>query len=300
MGVVAAMEHGSPAGQRDARDRPTDVIGDPSPRAGPAARLALLLCRFLARTVFGLRLELQGAEHLPRTPGGRPAGGWIAAAVPHRRWIDPFLLLLLLPVEPRIVLFADGRVLMRTRFRRLLFRLIGGVVPVWPRGGPRAFAAHIAAARRVLDAGAVFGIFPEAGPPSPPDRARPIQPGLGYLALRTDASVVPMIIAGTGVLYRRRRLVLRVLPPLSARQLADLPATEPMPPAGSRAERSAAHRVAVSFDALTAPLVAALHHELERGARSDRRRWIWLTHWLDWDADAADAAARARAAGMHR
>jgi 1-acyl-sn-glycerol-3-phosphate acyltransferase len=289
MGVMTVIDRRSRA----------DLIGDPSPRAGGPFRLALFLCRVVVR-VFRLRLELQGAEHLPRTPDGRPVGGWIAAAVPHRRWIDPFLLLLLLPSKPRVVLFADGRVLARTRFRRLLFRTIGGVVPVWPRGGPRAFGAHIVAARRVLDAGAVFAIFPEAGPPSAPDRARPIQSGLGYLALRTDAPVVPMLIAGTGELYRGRRLVLRVLPAVSARRLAGLPADEPIPAAGSRAERSAAHQVPATFDALTAPTVAVLHHEIERQARTDRRRWTWLTHWLDWDADAADAAARARQVGVHR
>jgi 1-acyl-sn-glycerol-3-phosphate acyltransferase len=276
------------------------ALDDPSPRAGAAFRGALLVCRFLARVVFGLRLELEGAELLPRTSDGRPAGGWIAAAVPHRRWIDPFLLLLLLPVEPRVVLFADGRVLVRTWFHRFLFGLIGGVVPVWPRAGLRAFDDHVTAARRVLRGGAIFGIFPEAGPPSPPDRARPIQAGLGYLALRTDAIVVPMVIGGTGALYRGRRLVLRILPPVSSRELAGLAADAPIPSERSSAERIAAHRLAASFDALTAPGVAGLHHEIELAALADRPRWRWLTGWLDWDADAADAAARARPAGAHR
>lgn len=278
-------------------DRPSHAIGVVSARPGVVFRMAISLCRFLAVVVFGLRLELQGAEHLPRDADGRPAGAWIAVPVPHRRWIDPFILLLLLPMRPRIVFFGDGRVLFRTRFRRGLFRVLGGVVPVWPRGGAKAFWAHIDAARQVLDAGAVFVIFPEAGPPSAPDQARPIQPGFGYLAIRTAVPVVPMVIGGTGELYRGRRLVLRVLPPTTARELAGLPASAPLSELDGPEERPAAHRIAETFTERTAAPIAKLHADIERGAAGDAKRWSWLTHWLDWDADAADAARTARNSG---
>jgi 1-acyl-sn-glycerol-3-phosphate acyltransferase len=274
--------------------RPTGLIGEISPRPGIVFRSAIGICRVIARGIFGLRLELQGAENLPRDAAGRPTGGWVAVPIPHRRWIDPFILLLLLPLEPRIVFFADGRVLFRTRFRRFLFRLLGGVVPVWPHGGPKAFWTHIAAAKKVLDAGAVFVIFPEAGPPSAPDAARRIEPGFGYLALRTRAPLVPMLIGGTGELYRGRRLVLRIMPPTGAAQLADGDASAPLPEPDTAAERAAARRIAESFATAMAPGVAELHHEVERRSEGDNRRWRWLTHWLDWDADAADRAARER------
>jgi len=278
-------------------DRPTGLIGEISHRPGVVFRVAIGICRILAGWVFGLRLELDGAEHLPVDERGRPVGGWIAVPVPHRRWVDPFILLLLLPIQPRVTFFADGRVLFRTRFRRFLFRVIGGVVPVWPRGGPKAFWAHIEAARRVLDAGAVFVIFPEAGPPSEPDRARTIEPGFGYLAMRTGVRLVPMIIGGTGELYRGRKLVLRVLPATTAQELAGLPASAPMPEPNSAEERAAAHRIAGTLAERLASPVATLHAEVERAAEGDRKRWRWLTHWLDFDADAADAARAARNAG---
>jgi len=279
-----------------AAERPTGLIGEISPRPGIAFRIAIGLCSLLARGVFGLRLELTGADLLPHDEHGRPAGGWIAVPVPHRRWIDPFLLLLLLPIQPRIVFFADGRVLFRTRFRRALFRILGGVVPVWPHGGPKAFWAHIAAAQQVLDAGAVFVIFPEAGPPSAPDAARHIEPGFGYLALRTHAPLVPIVIAGTGEIYRRRRLVLRVLPAVDPAELAGLAPGGTLPEANSAEERAAARRIADAFSGRMAPVIASEHRDLERRSAGDARHWTWLTHWLDWDADAADAAARARAA----
>lgn len=277
-------------------DRSTELIGEISRRPSVEFRIAIGLCRALT-WAFGLRMELRGAEHLPRDERGRLAGGWIAVPVPHRRWIDPFLLLLLLPIEPRLAFFADGRVLFKTRFRRFLLRRIGGLVPVWPRGGAKAFWAHIEAARRVLDAGAVFVIFPEAGPPSEPDRARPIEPGIGYLAMRTGAPLLPMVIGGTGELYRGRRLVLRVLPATSAQELAGRPAGAALPEPGSADERAEARHIADAFAALMAPPVVDLHVEIERASATDRKRWRWLTHWLDWDADAADAARAARKSG---
>jgi 1-acyl-sn-glycerol-3-phosphate acyltransferase len=276
--------------------RPTGLIGEISARPGAFFRAAIGLCRVIAFAL-GLRLELRGAENLPRDAQGRPTGGWMAVPVPHRRWIDPFLLLLLLPIEPRLAFFADGRVLFKTRLRRLLFRLLGGTVPVWPRGGPKAFGAHIDAARQVLEAGAVFVIFPEAGPPSAPDRTRPIEPGFGYLAMRTGVPLVPIVIGGTGELYRRRRLVLSVLPATTAQELAGGAPGDATPEAGSHAERDAARRIADAFSARLGPHVADLHTEIERAAAGDRKRWRWLTHWLDWDADAADAARAARERG---
>jgi 1-acyl-sn-glycerol-3-phosphate acyltransferase len=274
-------------------DRPNELIGEVSRRPGLFFRFAIGLCRIIV-FVFGLRLELRGAGNLPRDAIGRPAGGWMAVPVPHRRWIDPFLLLLLLPIEPRLAFFADGRVLFRTRMRRLLFRLLGGMVPVWPRGGAKAFGAHIDAARRVLEAGAVFVIFPEAGPPSQPDRTRQIEPGFGYLATRTGVPLLPMVIGGTGELYRGRRLILSVLPPTTAQELAGRPAGAALPEAGSHEERDDARRIADAFAEQLAPSVADLHAEIERASAGDRKRWRWLTHWLDWDADAADAARAAR------
>ena len=211
-----------------------------------------------------------------RGDSGAPAGGWIAAGLPHRRWIDPFLLVLLLPRSPRVVFFGDGRAIYRSPLRRLLFRILGGVVPIWPGGGVRAFGRHVAAAREVLGAGAVFALFPEAGPPSAPGTARRLEPGIGYLALRTGAAVVPMVIGGNDELYRGRRLVLRVLPPVRATELlaGDLPAE------GSREERSAARAFAAELQARAAPAVAAAHARVELTALDEPRRWRWLSDWI--------------------
>jgi 1-acyl-sn-glycerol-3-phosphate acyltransferase len=255
--------------------RPTGLLRPPEPRAPLLYRALLAFFRRVAR-VLGFQLVLEGAEHLPRDANGAPAGGWIAAGLPHRTWIDPFVLVLLLPIEPRPVFLGDGRAIFRSPLRRFAFRLLGGVVPIWPGGGRHAFGAHVEAAESVIRAGAVFAIFPEVGPPVPVDRARPLGAGVGYFALRTGAPVVPLVIGGGHELYLGRRIVLRVLAPLSARRLAGLAEDGELPPVDSPAERDAAHRMTAALHELTARDVAETHVAAEPGSTM-RKRGRWLT-----------------------
>ena len=255
---------------RGERDRPVGLLGAPTARASRFYRALLAMCRVIGR-LLGFRLRIEGAEHLPRTADGRPAGGWIAAGMPHRTWVDPFVLALLLPVEPRLVWLGDGPAIFRSRLRRFVFRRIGGVIPIWPGGSRRAVDAHLAGARAALDAGAVFALFPEVGRAVPVDLARPFGTGIGYVALRTGAPIVPLVLGGTHEIYLGRRIVLRVLPALDARELAGLAADEPIPPPDSRAERDAAHRIVGALHARTAEAVAAAHLAVEPPPGSPRR-----------------------------
>ena len=170
-------------------------------RPEPPARAFGLVGRLL-----GFRLELVGAEHLPRDSEGRPVGGWIAAGLPHVTWVEPFVMLVLLPAEPRLVWFGDARAMERSWLRRVAFRSLGGVVPIHPGGGPEAFEGHVAAVQAVVHGGAVFALFPERGPAVPPGEARPIAPGIGYFGLRSGAPIVPIVFGGTHELYRGRRI----------------------------------------------------------------------------------------------
>jgi 1-acyl-sn-glycerol-3-phosphate acyltransferase len=237
------------------------LVGEATPHPTIAYRLLRHAWRVAA---FGLRfhLEVEGLEHLPRHPDGRLSGGWIAAGLPHRAWVDPFLLWMTLPAEPRLVFFGDARTMARSPLRRWVLRRVGGVIPIPSHGGPRSFAMHLGAAARVIDAGAVFCLFPESGFPSEPGVARPIAAGLGYVALRTGAPIVPVVIGGNEVLFLGRRLVLRVLPARpwqvwAAADGAPIPATAPEP--GSADERVLAHRIADGFRASTADAVRDAH-----------------------------------------
>lgn len=258
---------------------PAGLIGSASPHAGLAYRAIRRLARLVGR-LLRFRVVVEGREHLPRTPDGRHAGGWIAAAVPHRSWIDPFLVWAVLPVEPRLVFIGDARTMARSRVRRWVVRRVGGILPIPSHGGARTFATHVAAAVDALDAGAVFCLFPESGPPVPPAESRPIAPGLGYIALRSGAPVVAIVIGGNHELYLGRRIVVRIQPPVTAAELAWSEAG-PRPPAwaptpGSRAERDAAHRVVEALHARCAAAVRRAHDDQEPPAGT-AKRWRGLT-----------------------
>lgn len=263
--------------------RETGLIGRPTPRASIAYRVGRLAFDILLRRIFGFRIVVQGAEHLPRTPAGRVAGGWIAAGLPHRTWVDPFVMGLALPLEPRLVFFGDGRAIFRTAWRRFWVHRIGGIIPIWVRryapGVERedVMAAYVEAVRAALGAGAILAIFPETGPPVPVDRARPLGRGIAYFALRTGAPIVPLVIGGTDVLFRGCQIIVRILPPVTGRALAGLDLTAPAPEPLSREERLAARRLTDALHALTSPHVAEVR-ALAAPARGARRRWLWLTH----------------------
>ena len=267
-----------------AADRPIGVLGSPSPRASSAYRALLFGCRLVSRLI-SARLVLEGAENLPRAADGRPAGGWIGAGLPHRTWVDPFVIALLLPAEPRLFFLGDGRTIFRNRLRRWVFTRIGGVVPIWPGSGPRGFEAQVEAVRVVIEAGGVFVLFPEVGPPAPVDQARPLAAGIGYFALRTGAPVVPLVLGGAHEIYLGRRIILRVLPPVAGAELAGLPEAfvtgvdglpRPMHAEGTAGEREAAHRIASNLHALSADAVATAYRAAEP-PKGTRKRGRWLT-----------------------
>jgi 1-acyl-sn-glycerol-3-phosphate acyltransferase len=261
---------------RDA-SRPRGLVGRASPQAPRFYRLLIAGCRAIAG-LLRFRFRLENAQRLPVGPDGRPAGGWIAAGMPHRTWVDPFVLALLLPIEPRINWLGDGRAIYRSRLRRLVFSRIGGVVPIWPSGGRQAFEHHVEAARSVIDAGAVFGLFPEVGPAVPVDRARPLSPGIAYFALRTGARIVPLVLGGAHELFLGRTIILSVLEPVTARELGGLAPDAPLPEPGTREERDLAATITHRLEALVAGPIADAHTRAEPPPGT-RKHWRWLTSW---------------------
>jgi 1-acyl-sn-glycerol-3-phosphate acyltransferase len=146
------------------------------------------------------RIESTGFEGLPRDVAGRPGAGCLVVPAPHRAWIDPFLLLAAWPpTAARLVWFGDGPTMTRSWWRRWLFPRLGMIPIARDAGGPQAYAELAA---QVTNAGAALVIFPEKGPPSPPDSTRTISPGFAYLALRAGAPVIPVVLAGTHHIVR--------------------------------------------------------------------------------------------------
>jgi 1-acyl-sn-glycerol-3-phosphate acyltransferase len=259
-----------------AAQRPIGLVGRPSPRASWFYRLLLNAVRVLGRRVFAFRTDVVGWDRLPTDPDGAPAGGWIAAGLPHRTWVDPFVLADNLPVEPRLVYFGDGRAIFRSRWRGTVLRTMGGVIPIWPRGGREAVEAHIGAASQALAAGCVLCLFPETGPATPPGTARPLGLGLAYFALRTNAPIVPIVLGGTHELYRGRQFRMEILAPITARDLLGLGPESALPEPWSPDERAAAHHIVAEIHVRTAAAVADSHEATQLPAGS-KKRWRWLT-----------------------
>jgi len=248
-----------------------DWLGrQPEARASVFYRVVRLFARFVLFGVFRFRIETSGQEHLPR-------GGYLLVAAAHRGWIDPFVVMHALPVEPRSWFLGSGPSTFTSRFRERLVHRLGGLLPVW-RGG-LGIESHVRSARAVVDAGAVFVQMPEGTVNGPPGGLGPFRPGAALIALRTGATIVPLAMAGTEELYIGRRMASRVLPPTSARELlGDAWDGTPLEPEG-REELALAKLASEALAARLGPVVQALYPgtvDPPGRQRRLRRRLTWL------------------------
>jgi 1-acyl-sn-glycerol-3-phosphate acyltransferase len=174
---------------------------------GPLIGFLHALNRLYCRWWF--RLQREGPCRIPR-------GGPVIVAANHTATIDPLLLAACSPY--RLIGFMTAAEYYNLPvFRHLLKRV--GCIPV-ERTGHDAQSARAGLAH--LEAGGALGIFPEGGIPKPG-----VEPGakkgVGMLALRAGATVVPVYISGTrwspGVaraFFRRHRARVRFARPVEA------------------------------------------------------------------------------------
>ena len=134
------------------------------------------------------RLDVQGLANIP-------ASGPVILAVNHRSFMDGPVLFGLVDRPVSFLVKAEAFV---PGARRIL--IDGAQIPVRRE---LLDPAPVRLALRVLDTGGVLGIFPEGTRGD--GRVRQARPGVGYLAVRTGASVVPVAIHGSAELTRRRR-----------------------------------------------------------------------------------------------
>jgi 1-acyl-sn-glycerol-3-phosphate acyltransferase len=197
-----------------ADDRPTGLIGAATARPSVGYLWFRWLFSVAGKVLF--RVEVSGLENLPRHPDGRPAGGYICAGLPHRTWVEPFVLMFVLPAKPRIVMLGEGATALGTPWRARLVRWVGGVVPLWPGSGRRGLEAVMTATAAAVEAGAVVAVFPEVGRPSRPPGLRRVSIGAVRMAQRARAPILPVVFGGSHDVYFRRRIVVRFLPPIGA------------------------------------------------------------------------------------
>lgn len=264
----------SPQALADARGGATEGLAwlgrQPEARASVLYRVVRLLARAVLFGAFRFRIETSGQEHLP-------AGGYLLVGAAHRGWMDPFLVIHALPLEPRTWFLGSGPSTFTSRWRERLVHRIGGLLPVW-RGGI-GVAQHVASARAVVAAGAVFAQMPEGTVSGPAGRIGPFRVGWALIALRTGAPIVPFAMAGTEELYVGRRMASRILPPTTVEELLG-PAWDGRRPAeGSREELDLARSLSDALAARLGPVVEEIHPRTvdpPAHPRRLRRRLTWL------------------------
>ena len=242
----------------------------PESRASIFYRLIRLLARFILFGLFRFRIETSGQEHLP-------SGGYLLVGAAHRGWMDPFLVVHALPVEPRAWFLGSAPSTFTARWREVLIHRLGGLLPVW-RGGIGA-NQHVASARAVIANGGVFAQMPEGTVSGPAGSIGPFRVGWAVIALRTDAPIVPFAMAGTEELYIGRRMVSRILPPTTIAGLLGPDWNGIRPEEGTRAELDLARELSAARAGALGPVVAELWPRTVDPATHPRRLRSRLT-WL--------------------
>jgi 1-acyl-sn-glycerol-3-phosphate acyltransferase len=242
----------------------------PESRASSFYRLVRVLARFILFGLFRFRIETSGQEHLP-------AGGYLLVGAAHRGWMDPFVVVHALPIEPRAWFLGSGPSTFTARWREALIHRLGGLLPVW-RGGIGA-DQHVASARAVIANGGVFAQMPEGTVSGPAGRIGPFRLGWALIALRTQAPIVPFAMAGTEELYIGRRMVSRILPPTTVADLLGSRWDGVRPAEGTRAELDLARELSAALAAVLGPIVVELWPRTvdpPGNPRRLRRRLTWL------------------------
>jgi 1-acyl-sn-glycerol-3-phosphate acyltransferase len=133
------------------------------------------------------RIEVRGLDNVPATGG-------LVLAVNHRAFLDGPLLFGIVDRPVSFLVKVEAFTPPLTPFLRG-----SGQIPVVRH---RHDPGPIRLALRILQGGGVVGIFPEGSRGD--GLAGRAKPGVGYLALRTGARVVPVAWHGTDELTRRR------------------------------------------------------------------------------------------------
>ena len=155
----------------------------PESRASLLVRALRLLARFVCFGLLRFQIRTSGQEHLPR-------GGYLLVGAAHRGWMDPFVVMHALPVEPRAWFLGSAPSTFTSRSRERFVHKVGGLLPVW-RGGV-TIDQHVESARAVVGNGGVFVQMPEGTVSGPAGTTGPFRIGWAVIALRTGAPIVPI------------------------------------------------------------------------------------------------------------
>ena len=146
--------------------------------------IARLVCLGIAKVAF--RLHIEGQEYIPRT-------GPVILAANHVSYIDPVIIAI---AARRPVRFMAKVELFRVPLLGWLIRQFGA----FPINRSRTNLQAFKLATSLLEAGEIVAVFPE-GTRGDGVHLRPAKPGIGLIAARTGAPVVPVFHKGTGKVF---------------------------------------------------------------------------------------------------
>jgi 1-acyl-sn-glycerol-3-phosphate acyltransferase len=218
------------------------------------ARRIKLWLTLVGKVLLKLNIEVEGLDFVPR---GEPL---IVVAAPHRNWIDPFLILQVLPPMPRTYFLAAADTAGNRWWKRIAIELAGGMVPVATRGQLNRDGLKLSLA--ILERSNRVGIFPEGWGAKPEPEIMPFKRGVAFISQHSGRRVLPVALSGTTDLWRGKTLRLRFAPPLDA-----------LVPGASR------HEEQTFVDRLREVLQHAVPPEPEEPT-DGKKPWRWLTRAL--------------------
>jgi 1-acyl-sn-glycerol-3-phosphate acyltransferase len=172
---------------------------------------------WIARIVISLitrayvRVRFEGRDRLPSGPA--------IYCFNHLGWVDPFVLMAVLPMRPRLFFFGPKEEDMAMGARNRLMRWTGTPIPFRPdKDNLLGVARRVQA---ILASGAVMAIAGEGRIHASESELWPIDEGTAFFALRASVPIVPIAIGGTSWLHFGARVTVRVGEPIAAEGRAD-------------------------------------------------------------------------------
>jgi 1-acyl-sn-glycerol-3-phosphate acyltransferase len=216
-----------------------------------AYRVRSRIARLIVRAIFAAVFRM-------RHYGSLPTRGPMLVVANHQGWADGFLIAAAFPLSAEVRLLGDREGTTKVWWWRAVLRAVGMVIMI-ERTSTAADRAAIGATLASLDRGDIVVVFAEGRVSRVESSLGPFARGVGYLALRSGAPILPVWLSGTAELYLRK-------------ELATIAGTPRVVPRGAPTKEA------------TQALARALHDDLaalepsERAPEPARKRMRWLTN----------------------